>query len=366
MHQRSTDPNPVRRVTAAIAAVVLVAVACACGSSGSDVASDGTATSTTAAAAATSVAPGAGAVPNGPTTIPVDDIEASTVDDQTVGMPTSSLDLTKLPLGSGHQTTEGPRKGYVFACRERAGGPPVTIPPWVDTEAGTWNAVEKLASGGEVLWESEFEHTTAEGTVNLQGNNLPPRSGTFPVEETDPSYAWNPNPGSIVAKEFDVTITASPEVNAEPSCIGGNVGIMADGVVMLDAMDAGGYDAGAVEVQDTCHGHPNDGSGYHHHSLSPCWLSEEAKTTTTQVGWAMDGFGLYVEYDADGNLLTNDDLDECHGRTSTVPWNGEMVEIYHYSLTYEYPYTVGCFRGTPATMGDEPRGGAGGGPVAGG
>ena len=76
----------------------------------------------------------------------------------------------------------------------------------------------------------------------------------------------------------------------------------------------------------------------------------------------MDGFGLYVEYDEDGNLLTNDDLDECHGRTSTVPWNGELVEIYHYSLTYEYPYTAGCFMGTPATMGGQP----GGGPVAGG
>ena len=130
-------------------------------------------------------------------------------------------------------------------------------------------------------------------------------------------------------------------------------------------MDAGGYDAGAVEVQDTCHGHPNGGTGYHHHSLSPCWLSDQARTETTQVGWAMDGFGIYVEYDDDGNLLTNDDLDACHGRTSTVPWQGELVEIYHYAMTYEYPYTVGCFMGTPVTAG-QPGPDQGGGPVAGG
>ncbi|MGN6696501.1 MAG: YHYH protein [Aquihabitans sp.] len=359
MTHPSTNRILIRRLAAAATGVLLVTGVFACGSSGSDSASD----TTTTAAEATTTADADGGVAAGPTTIPVDDIETSTVDDQTVGMPKSSLDLTKLPLGNQHQTTEGAEKGYVYACRERQGGPPVTIPPWVDEEAGTWNAVEKLASGGEVEWPSEFEHTTTDDGVELKGNNLPPRSGTFPVEETDPSYAWNPNPGSIEAKEYDVTITDSPELNDEPSCIGGNVGIAADGVILLDAMDAGGYDAGAVEVQDTCHGHPNGGTGYHHHSLSPCWLSDEARTETTQVGWAMDGFGLYVEYDDDGNLLTNDDLDACHGRTSTVPWNGEMVEIYHYSLTYEYPYTVGCFMGTPATMPGAPGAGPGGGPV---
>lgn len=364
MSEPSTNTILLRRLAAAATGVLLVTGVFACGSSGSDSSSTTAAKTTTTAESSTTAS--SGAVADGPTTIPVDDIEASTVDDQTVGMPKSSLDLTKLPLGNQHQTTEGAKAGYVYACRERAGGPPVTIPPWVDEDAGTWNAVEKLASGGEVFWDSAFEHSTADGEVTLKGNNLPPRSGTFPVEETDPSYQWNPNPGAIEAKEYDITITDSPELNDEASCIGGNVGIMADGVIMLDAMDAGGYDAGAVEVQDTCHGHPNGGTGYHHHSLSPCWLSDEAKTETTQVGWAMDGFGLYVEYDEDGNLLTNDDLDACHGRTSTVPWNGELVEIYHYSLTYEYPYTVGCFMGTPASMGNEPGPDQGGGPVAGG
>lgn len=40
---------------------------------------------------------------------------------------------------------------------------------------------------------------------------------------------------------------------------------------------------------------------------------------------------------AEGNLPTNAGLDECHGRTSTVLWNGEEQEVYRYSATMEYP-----------------------------
>jgi hypothetical protein len=69
-------------------------------------------------------------------------------------------------------------------------------------------------------------------------------------------------------------------------------------------------------------------------------------TTTTQVGWVLDGYGLFVEYDAAGNLLTNADLDACHGRTSMVPWHGKMVSMYHYDMTLEFPYSVACFHGT--------------------
>ena len=32
--------------------------------------------------------------------------------------------------------------------------------------------------------------------------------------------------------------------------------------------------------------------------------------------------------------------------TSEVMFNGRMQNIYHYVLNNEYPYSVGCFRGT--------------------
>jgi hypothetical protein len=124
------------------------------------------------------------------------------------------------------------------------------------------------------------------------------------------------------------------------------VGVAIDGIPILDGFDAGGNDAAGVETQDTCHGHPNKNAGYHYHALSPCILSNKARTHPTLVGWALDGFGIYAEYDSKKRLLTNSKLDGCHGRKSKVPWHGRTVRIYHYDMTWEFPYTVGCFRGS--------------------
>jgi hypothetical protein len=46
-------------------------------------------------------------------------------------------------------------------------------------------------------------------------------------------------------------------------------------------------------------------------------------------------------------MLNNADLDECHGHVGEIPWNGKKVTKYHYHFTHEYPYSLGCFRGTP-------------------
>ena len=63
------------------------------------------------------------------------------------------------------------------------------------------------------------------------------------------------------------------------------------------------------------------------------------------VGYALDGFGIYSASEG-GKTLTNKDLDGCHGHTGTVMWDGKPTDIYHYHLTTEYPYTLGCYRGT--------------------
>ena len=39
----------------------------------------------------------------------------------------------------------------------------------------------------------------------------------------------------------------------------------------------------------------------------------------TLVGYALDGYGIYVVKDANGTLPTNTSLDACHGTTSVVP-----------------------------------------------
>jgi hypothetical protein len=69
---------------------------------------------------------------------------------------------------------------------------------------------------------------------------------------------------------------------------------------------------------------------------------------STLVGYALDGCGIYLERDSHGNLPTDADLDVCHGRTSAVPWDGKTVVMCHHDVTLEYPYTLGCYHGTPA------------------
>jgi len=228
----------------------------------------------------------------------------------------------------------------------------VKTPPWVNISGGTWSMVTKAAVQGDVSWPAKFTASHQGAEEVLSGNGLPRRSGVFPVSPSDPAYAYNPDPTAVIAHTVRVTIPYNPVQGASAQCVGGVVGIAINGIPILDGFDADGNDAAGVETQDTCHGHPNAINGYHYHSLSPCLLSKKALTHTTQVGWALDGFGIYVEYNANGQLLTDADLDACHGRTSVVPWHGKEVDIYHYDMTMEFPYTVGCFVGTPSPPSD--------------
>jgi hypothetical protein len=66
------------------------------------------------------------------------------------------------------------------------------------------------------------------------------------------------------------------------------------------------------------------------------------------MGYAFDGFGIYGYYGTDGKEVTNASLDECHGHSHAIEWDGQQVEMYHYHATREFPYTVGCFKGTPS------------------
>jgi hypothetical protein len=57
---------------------------------------------------------------------------------------------------------------------------------------------------------------------------------------------------------------------------------------------------------------------YHYHGPSACLPDESGNEVL--IGYALDGFGIYSVYDANGRELTNADLDDCHGRVSEVEW----------------------------------------------
>lgn len=278
-----------------------------------------------------------------------------------IGIAPANAHSDSLPLGDGHVSTKKSSKGSVFACHAgnpNAGGAQSNV-PWI--HGSKWNPAEKPAVSGQVEWpNASFTETTTSTYRRLVTAGVPVGSttGTFPIADTDPVYAFDHNPNSIKSSATTVKIPAKPKVAAHVSCLpSGSIGMMTNGVALFNALDGPGRDAEAHEVQDSCSGHPERNGTYHYHSGSACLLSN-ATGRSTLIGYANDGFGIYVERKANGKLLTNTSLDKCHGRTSRISWDGKKVKKYHYVVTAEYPYTLGCFRGTATTTGNSSPAGA--------
>jgi len=256
----------------------------------------------------------------------------------------------RLPLGDGRRSAT-PEVGSLVSCQTTFGpaGGAFRDGPWIGGD-GTWDPAAKIHVKGAVSWPE------ARYTVERQGpnrvittNDVPGATftGVFPVAADDPAYEYDRNPNTITPRPVTFMVPAAPTAADQPRCVNmGAIGVLADGVVLFNALDGQGRDAAAHEVLDACDGHPERTGQYHHHTVPPCVLAR-AGDRPTLVGYALDGFGIYVERRGDGSLPTDADLDACHGRTGPVPWDGDTVTMYHYVATAEYPYTVGCYRGAP-------------------
>lgn len=253
-----------------------------------------------------------------------------------------------LPLGDGHVASV-PQVDYVDSCTQNfRGGGARHAGNWIN--GSTWNNTTKATVNGSVMWPSAqyTSSVTSAGRV-IMTNDVPMMypTGIFPIAQTDSAYQYDTNPNHIALQSLRYVLPVVPSVAATPSCLPlGPIGITSDGVMLFNALDDAGRDAVAHETQDMCDGHPDGQQMYHYHSIPSC-ITNKAIATSTLVGYAFDGYGIYVERDSKGNLPTNADLDECHGRTSIVQWDGAQTSMYHYDVTLEYPYTLGCFKGTP-------------------
>lgn len=188
-------------------------------------------------------------------------------------------------------------------------------------------------------------------TRTISGNGLPVgySTGVFPIQIGTTAYQYDRNPNSIRAQTVSIHLPADPAAASAPHCLGlGPIGYMLDGVALYNALDDGGRDAAAHEIQDSCDGHPQSAGQYHYHDLSSCLAAKEGNNQL--LGYALDGYGIFSSKDAKGNEYTNADLDQCHGLTSQITWDGKTATMYHYVMTREYPYSLGCYHGTPVSV----------------
>jgi hypothetical protein len=257
------------------------------------------------------------------------------------------VDLTKLPLGDGKISTE-PRTGFVWACRvDPNGGGAFRNGPWIKAD-GTFDFTQKAVVPGDVHWPSRYAMRVEGANRIFSLNDLPSHgTGTFPIPPDSAAYQYDRNPNAIASQNFDVVLPAEPATAAAPSCAPGAVGILLSGAVLFNALDAPGRDAVAHETQDKCQGHPQQGGVYHYHWITTCLDDKrEVDGHSALLGYALDGFGIYGRFGEGGKLVSSTDLDACHGHTHAITWNGKRVVMYHYHATWDFPYTIGCLRGT--------------------
>jgi YHYH protein len=260
-------------------------------------------------------------------------------------------DLTALPLGDGKTTTTSPQRGYLYECRRLSGGGGAsTNGSWI--HGSTYDLTNKATVDGAVSWPGQFKKRVKGHSLRLSGNGLPKHTtGVYPVQQADDAYQVDRNPNRISSYALSFALSTKPKHHKSPQCVGGQVGVMTSGVELFSAVDGEDRDAVAHEVQDSCSGHPERTGVYHYHGLPACIDTGSANKQSKLIGWALDGFPIYGPRGKGGRYLSNADLDECHGTVSKVNYLGKKRKLFHYVANYEFPYTVGCYRGTPVSTG---------------
>jgi hypothetical protein len=257
-------------------------------------------------------------------------------------------DCTKLRLGDSHFTTSTPAIGKLYSCVASNPNAPGSIRSkitWIDDANDSWNLLRKpfLPARTGTVTPGTITVTETAGNRTILASNLPvdAKIGNWPMTQFPLLTAIDGNPGNPTSKSVSFTLPMAPTVATAPGCVSlGAIGVTLNGVVLYNAADARGNDAAAHEIVDVYGGHPAM-TDYHYHFV-PERLDQTRGSDGHSgiIGYIRDGYPLYGFHGVGGAEVSNADLDICHGHS-----HGTLR--YHYHATIEYPYTIGCYRGTP-------------------
>ena len=257
--------------------------------------------------------------------------------------------------------------------------------PWIDQAqntilisampyvSGTVN-VKNIDPAGFNLTITDTTSTNTAGINGIpyryfKGNGLPNFAiGTFPVQPNTPAYPYyNALPGGsdlyptadlipVSTYNFESYIPKTPLENPkgpDGQVLPGPIASLIVGVsihgtpwhIELANSATSWYNPASALPLDQCWGHPYN-KQYHIHGYSwKCFPNQGKSGPSPLFGYALDGYGIFGPRGEDGQMITNTQLDKCHGHTASVMWDGKMISIYHYHVNREYPYSVGCFHG---------------------
>jgi hypothetical protein len=261
-----------------------------------------------------------------------------------------------------------------------------------DTPTEVEEATETTEDTTEITEEEETEEIeettsfspadafTGNVTVSMNNNSITVYSNGLPDHETG-VFPNSGNPNSISEQDIEKTFTLEPELADDITFSGGmEFGIAVNGILFEpltgeywnDDRDSGwnlewstnelGFDFNNAHVQP-------DGT-YHYHGEPTSLLASIDGNAQTLIGYAADGFPIYVEnltasYQVksgerpdgpggayDGTYVEDyeyveglGELDECNGTTGTTPEYPDGT--YYYVVTETFPIISRCFSGTP-------------------
>ena len=253
----------------------------------------------------------------------------------------------------------------------------ISTQPWMDTANNTV-VIAKMPYVSGTKYATDYAKEGSVFTITEDakyryfiGNGLPNTAmGDFPVQPGTPAYKFYQAapgghdfrtgiPGSdyssaaaigISPYELNIQLPKNPKLSAKPNPIAAlPIGVTLTGTVwhaeIANASATAWYPPASILPIDQCWGHPY-AQQYHLHGYSwKCFPNQGTEGHSPLFGYALDGYGIYGPRGDDGKMVTNAQLDECHGHTHPVMWDGKMQNIYHYHLNREFPYAIGCFRG---------------------
>jgi YHYH protein len=282
-------------------------------------------------------------------------------DSETTPPTTTNVDLTKLPFGGTGSTkiiirSQGGSAldfNSLWLCGIPSNGAGANnAKDWTNAD-GTWDYTKKPQVEGNVIWNGQFNMgLDGSGNRTLSGNGLPNHpTGIFPITKGSIPYNYDRNPNIISPQPLNVTYPVLPQEAASPTCVGfGPAGYSLTGSAIYHGASTLGNDAAAHEMLDRFGGHTDGTQRYHYHFPSKDLqdhIHVRSSGHSALMGYMLDGFGIYGPYGEKGELLSSKDLDICHGHKHPVMWDGQMVNLYHYHWTYDFPYNIGAYKGTP-------------------
>lgn len=146
---------------------------------------------------------------------------------------------------------------------------------------------------------------------------------------------------------YVIPLEPVPATRPGPSSFSGSGvaynGVRLDGPAPLDDILA----AHTIAPFDDCGGHVNTHVGYHYHAVTDCLpgagvLAEHA----TQIGLAMDGYGIFSRLTADGSAP--DDLDTCNGHET------EALGYHYHAGAPGANAILGCLKAESGCASEDP------------